>query len=130
MKEYIRNNEGLRLFPYLCPAGHLTIGYGINLDEGITPEEAAFLFESRFKRAYQAARELVPGFDDLSEARQTVLVDMAYNLGKAGLWKFQKMLAAIKEGDFERAAAELADSLYYNQVPTRARKNREMLRNG
>lgn len=39
-KDLIRD-EGLRLKPYHCTAGKLTIGYGRNLDDnGISEEEA------------------------------------------------------------------------------------------
>lgn len=45
--ELIKLHEGLRLKPYKCPAGKLTIGYGLNLDGGITKEEAEILLSYR-----------------------------------------------------------------------------------
>ena len=44
-------HEGLRLKPYHCPAGKLTIGVGRNLeDKGITEKEAILLLEYDEKR--------------------------------------------------------------------------------
>ena len=40
------------------------------------------------------------------------------------------MLAALEKQDFEKAAAELMDSRYAKQVPTRARENRDVLLTG
>jgi len=62
--------------------------------------------------------------------RQAVLVDMAFNLGRAGLASFQKMRAALALGDFERAAAEMLDSLWARQVGRRARELAEMMQTG
>ena len=40
-------HEGLRLTPYRCPAGRLTIGVGRNLEEkGISEQEAMVLLEN------------------------------------------------------------------------------------
>jgi len=50
--DQITTHEGLRLKPYHCPAGKLTIGIGRNLeDKGITEKEALMLLENeRFAR--------------------------------------------------------------------------------
>lgn len=130
-KDYIKKNEGLRLFPYRCPSGHLTIGYGRNLDgRGITREEAEILFEDDFRAAESAVRDLVPAFDILSEGRRSALVDMAFNLGKRGFQGFKRMLEAIRVGNFELAASEIENSLYYWQLPDRAKRNQGLIRNG
>ena len=39
--------EGMKLKPYRCPAGKLTIGVGRNLeDKGLSNEEALFLLQN------------------------------------------------------------------------------------
>jgi lysozyme len=46
MIRQLTTHEGLRLKPYLCPAGKLTIGIGRNLEgKGITKQEAIMLLE-------------------------------------------------------------------------------------
>jgi lysozyme len=47
MIRQLTTHEGLRLKPYLCPAGKLTIGIGRNLEgKGITKQEAIMLLEN------------------------------------------------------------------------------------
>jgi len=131
IKQMLKRHEGLRLKPYRDTVGKLTIGYGRNLeDDGISLEEAELMLENDLDRAVKAARDVVAGFDELDEVRQAVLVDMAFNLGRAGLASFQKMRAALALGDFERAAAEMLDSLWARQVGRRARELAEMIRTG
>jgi GH24 family phage-related lysozyme (muramidase) len=51
-------------------------------------------------------RRLCPGFDRYPHPAQRALVDMAYNLGVAGLGRFSNMLDACERGDFAAAAGE------------------------
>jgi GH24 family phage-related lysozyme (muramidase) len=82
-EEYIQRNEGLRLKPYECSVGKLTIGYGRNIeDNGITEEEANIKFEHDLKIVADELREIFQSFDDLSYNRKKCLMDMCFNLGK------------------------------------------------
>ena len=71
-------------------------------------------------RAVDAARGNVENFDDLSDNRQAAITDMAFNLGSAGLGKFENMIDAVESGDFEKAADEMSDSKWAGQVGDRA----------
>lgn len=124
----IKEHEGKRLMPYSCSEGKMTIGYGRNLtDVGISESEAETLFENDLDRAYGIASQYVY-FDELDPARQAALMDMAFQLGVAGLAGFKKMHRALAEGNFELAAAEALDSLWANQTPSRAEKIAGILR--
>lgn len=124
-------HEGLRLKPYRCPAGYLTIGVGRNLEaRGISREEAMVLLENDIAEAEAAARGFFPAFDRLEEPRQAVLVDMAFNLGAVRLGGFRRFWAALERGDFEQAAREMLDSKWAKQVGPRARRLAEMMRRG
>jgi len=124
-------HEGLRLKPYRCPAGYLTIGVGRNLEaRGISREEAMVLLENDIAEAEAAARGFFPAFDRLEEPRQAVLVDMAFNLGAVRLGGFRRFRAALERGDFEQAAREMLDSKWAEQVGPRARRLAEMMRRG
>ena len=130
-KLLVKRHEGLRLKPYKDTVGKLTIGYGRNLEDvGITLEEAELMLEHDLDRALKDAREVIAGFDELDEVRQAVLVDMAFNLGRAGLAGFRNMRAALALGDFERAADEMLDSLWARQVGRRAQELADMMRSG
>ena len=51
----------------------------------------------------------IRGYDALPDGVKMALLDMAYNLGPAGLLKgYPKMLSAVETGDWAQAAAECA----------------------
>lgn len=141
-------HEGIRLQPYRCPRGFLTIGVGRNLQtnplsreeikilgrrdlsSGITRQEAFFLLRGDIRRTLEKCRKEIPFFDNLDDERQYVLVDMAFNMGIGGLLKFQKMLAFIGVGNYRQAAAELLSSRYARQVRIRAERLAQTLQSG
>ena len=121
-------HEGFREKPYRCTAGKLTVGYGRNLDDrGITREEGAILLANDLELSEAILRDRVSCFDDLSEVRQAVLIDMCLNLGWPRLSGFRKFLAALEEGSYSRAAAEMMNSLWARQVGRRAIRLADMM---
>ncbi len=69
------------------------------------------------------------GFDLLPEVVQLALVDMRFNLGPGRFRHFKKMIAAVKDQDFGKAAAEMKDSRWYQQVGLRAKTLVNMMTN-
>jgi len=129
--ELTESFEGLKLKPYMCPAGKLTIGYGHNLDDnGITQEVAEILLKTDLAHARMEVTAKLPFIGKLSEARQFVLVDMCFNMGISRLMTFKKMLAALERGDYKTAAKEMLDSRWAFQVKNRAVKLAEMMKTG
>lgn len=127
----VRLNEGLRLKPYHCTAGKLTIGYGRNLEDvGITAEEAEMLLYNDLAAADRDLKRALPWVASLDAARQEALLDMAFNLGISRLLRFKKMLAALQEKDWEGAANQCLDSTYARQVGARAHRNAHALKHG
>lgn len=151
-------HEGLRLEPYICPAGYWTIGVGRNLESkgltgaeqkfifgrddyskqeviellkkrGITKDEALFLLANDIDDAVADLRSFV-WYEDLDPIRKKVVIDMRYNLGPTRFRQFRRMIAALAAGDYMRAADEMVDSAWYHQVGTRARRLVEMMRTG
>jgi lysozyme len=86
------------------------------------------LLDNDIERFTHELRSSLPEFDSLSESRQQVLIDMAFNMGTHGLLGFQRMLSAIKEGDFDNAAEEMLDSRWASQVGDRAKRLARMMR--
>lgn len=128
--EQLIMHEGLKLRPYKCSAGKLTIGIGRNLeDRGITKEEAIYLAKNDIQGVEQALA-LNHWYATLDPIRQKVIIDMAFNMGINGLLKFKKMILAIERRDFVKAADEMLDSLWAEQVGVRAKRLAEMMRNG
>lgn len=124
-----KKHEGLRLKPYECTAGKLTIGYGRNIEDvGISKAEAEQMLASDLEQSEKDARSLIPNFDDIGQARQDALIEMAFNLGRTRLSKFRKMIKAIKERKFIIAEMEALDSRWAKQVGKRAQRLAEQLR--
>ena len=121
LKEQLVRHEGLRLTVYDCPAGYKTIGVGRNLEgKGITEEEALYLLENDINYFTEQLRDNLDWFDDIPEEKQQILVNMAFNLGVAGLMNFKNMLSAVEEGRWSDASTEMLDSKWADQVGTRA----------
>ena len=59
----------------------------------------------------------------MNDARRAVLIDIAYEIGGAGLAGFPKMLQAFRDQQWAAAAAELKNSLLFTQVPLREQRN-------
>lgn len=126
----LKLDEGFREKPYLDTMGHLTIGYGINLENGITEREASMILEERVRKIRTRLPFTIKFFKNLSPTRQDVLINMAYNLGISGLLKFKKMLQALEEKHYEKAAKEMLDSLWAIQVGKRADQLAYQMRHG
>ena len=110
-----------------------TVGHGFI--HGVTPDTRISL-EQSFKRleveVIQHARgldDLFPGWRDRPLFLQTVLVDMIYNLGKAGLGGFKNTLRYMKEANYPQAATNMERSLWYRQTGSRAREDVARIRN-
>lgn len=118
-----------RHYPYRCPAEKLTIGFGRNLeDRGISEGEAHFMLVNDVQDAVRYLSDTYTWYLQLSDCRQVVLTDMCFNLGETKFRAFRKMLAALKLGDYERAADEMVDSRWYKQTKTRAKRLVKMMR--
>jgi lysozyme len=125
LNEQLIRHEGMRLKPYRCPAGKLTVGVGRNIeDRGITEAEAMVMLENDIAGARADVDMLLEQFQidkwRLNQARQDALINMAFNIGRRQLSGFKKMFAAIKDGNFDLAAAEMLDSKYAADVGQRA----------
>jgi len=128
--DQIIEHEGLKLKPYHCPAGKLTIGVGRNLeDKGISQKEAVFLLKNDIDECIADLEGLFKEkFDSFPEQVKMVLIDMRFNLGATGFRSFRKMIKAVNESDFDKASKEMKDSNWYSQVGKRAETLVEMMK--
>ena len=130
IQEQLVLHEGLKLKPYRCTAGKLTIGVGRNLDDkGLSKAESLLLLDNDIAEVEDA----IKGYDwvqRLDPIRRKVIVDMAFNLGVSGLRGFRRMIAALEQGDYEQAHTEMMDSKWFLQVKTRGIRLVEMMRTG
>jgi lysozyme len=119
--DQLKRDEGLRLTPYRCTAGKLTIGYGRNLEDvGISKEEAEFLLASDAAKAQIGVAKALPWFSKMTLPRQAVFVNMAFNLGLSGFLKFKTMIGHAERGEYAEAAKAMLDSKWAEQTGQRA----------
>lgn len=127
----LKRDEGVRLKPYRCTAGKLSIGVGRNLDDvGITESEAEYMLRTDVARSMSDLDRFFPWWRRMSEPRQRALCNMAFNMGIGTLAKFRKMLAALERGDYEDAAREALSSAWATQVGARSQRIAAMIREG
>lgn len=133
--EILKVNEGLRLTPYHCSAGKLTIGYGHATKEVVpglkwTKEHAEHVLLNDVRNIAADLDWHLSWWRWLSDTRQEALCDMCFNLGIARLKGFQKMLNALQRGQWQEAALQCLDSRYARQVGNRAKRNAFVFEHG
>jgi len=133
LSDRLKQKEGLRLKPYQDSVGVLTIGYGHNLQRGISQEVAEMVFAEDLYDAIRDAWKL-PFFHRLDDVRKAALVEMVFNMGLPRLQTFKQMLGALAGAEYDRAAVEALDSKWARQVGDqkwqRAWEVAEMFRSG
>jgi len=87
------------------PQGNLTIAVGVNLEVGLDNEEIDWLSRRRIGKLENALASY-QWYRGLDPARQSVLLDIAFNQGVGGLLHYPHMLAAIQQQDWKQAAIE------------------------
>ncbi len=131
LKARLSLDEGRRKKPYQCSAGKLTIGVGRNLeDRGLLDDEIDLLLSNDIRDSIGDCHRLVRSFDQLSDVRQEVLVNMMFNLGYARLAGFKKFLGALSRSDWTEAANQMLDSKWADQVGNRADRLAKAMRTG
>lgn len=133
--EQLRSDEGEKLYCYQDSLGYFTIGVGILIDSrkggGLRQEESDFILANRLKLAELALREKLPWFDKLDRVRQAALLNMAHQLGIAGVMGFPKMLDALRDERWAEAEFQALDSKWAKeQTPARARRVAHQLATG
>lgn len=123
LAKQLLNDEGLRLKPYRCTAGKLTIGVGRNLDDrGITEAEALVLLQNDINAFWGQLVVSLPWVTTAPEPVQEALLNMCFNLGLGGLLTFKQTLALIQAGNYAEAADAMLASKWAGQVGARAER--------
>ena len=133
----LKRDEGERLYVYddatgkpivkgSVVKGYPTVGIGILLDKdkggGLRPEESEFIFRNRLKLLDAELTARLPWISKLDPARKGVLINMAFQMGVAGLLGFKNTLALIQEGKYQEAARAVLQSKWATQTPARAQR--------
>ena len=99
-------------------------------DNGLTEEEAYYLCMNDIAIVEKELLDSKPVVNQLTDVRQMVLVDMAFNMGVPRLKLFKNMWLAIEKVNYPLACAEMLDSKWANQVGKRAVRLSEAMKNG
>jgi lysozyme len=100
--------EGLRLAPYRCPAGVLTVGYGSTQPSptgSITLAEAERRLDGDLVSAYRAAISTSPALANVPLAAAAI-TDFVFNLG-SGRYRGSTLRKRIDARDFRAAAVQI-----------------------
>jgi lysozyme len=135
LREQIQRDEGgYQRFAYQDTKTYWTIGFGRCIDrrkgKGISLGEAEFMLDNDIRDFTAEVLAALPWATTLDEPRRAVLVNMALNMGTAGLLGFPRMLAAMGIGDWYTAAAHLMDSDAARDAALRYERLAEQLRSG
>lgn len=128
-------DEGEVLHCYLDSLGYQTIGVGRLIDQrrggGISPDESRYLLRNDIYSKSAECDRRFPWFIALDDARQGVIVCMAFQLGTNGVAKFKRMIEAIEDRDYDEAARQMLDSKWAKEhTPERARRMANIMRSG
>ncbi len=133
LREEIAEDEGCKFEVYLDHLGLPTFGIGALIKDG-DPEcgqpVGTPVDEDRVRQRFNLdiavtiddCRALYDDFDDLPEECQHIIANMMFNMGRPRLSKFKGMKAGVDARDWNRAADEMVDSRWYDQVTNRAKR--------
>jgi lysozyme len=92
---------------------------------------ADLLLSNDIGRTARDLGRLVPWWEEVEpDARRAVLLDMAFNMGAAGLARFKTTLQNVRSGMFHAAADSMLRSKWAAQVKGRARRLARIMRTG
>lgn len=134
LAQQLRRDEGTKPSAYQDHLGFWTIGVGRLIDArkggGLRPDEIEYLLANDIKDRARALLAALPWFGALDDARQGVLLNMAFQLGTAGLLAFKNTLEQVRLGQYKRAAEMMLQSKWATQTPERAARLAKQMETG
>ena len=110
----VPKNDPGRAFPYICPAGYHTIGFGHLCERDhppITEAEAEAYLAADLMIALTATLRYCPMLATEPEGRLAAIVDFTFNLG-AGRLQTSTLRRRINQRDWPSAGQELSRWVY------------------
>jgi lysozyme len=134
IEDLLKREEGFEPSAYQDQYGYWTIGYGKLIDKrkggGITKEQALSILRDDIKAKRQELEKELPWISGIDQVRQTVVLAMAFQMGVDGVLKFKNTLAALRAGDYAKAAQGIRGSLWAQQTPGRAERMAKAIESG
>jgi GH24 family phage-related lysozyme (muramidase) len=140
LRKQLEIDEGVKYEVYKDHLGYPTFGIGhLILDSdaehgqdtgtAVSEERVAEAFEADLISVLSDCESLYGDFGDLPEDAQEIIANMIFNMGRPRLSKFKGMKRGVDARDWNAAADEMVDSAWYRQVPNRAKRLVERMRN-
>jgi lysozyme len=110
----VPKNDPGRAYPYICPAGYWTIGYGhlcSPTHPPITVSEGEVYLASDLQTALAATLRYCPVLVNEPEGRLAAIVDFTFNLG-AGRLQTSTLRRRVNQRDWAAAKRELSRWIY------------------
>ena len=129
IEEWIKKCEGLKLHPYVDTTGHLTVGWGRCLQNGIRLDEAELMFQNDLKQTISELEKCLWYVSQPSGVK-SALINMNFNLGITKLLEFHDMIRALEEKNYTKAAQAALNSVWAKQIGKRAKDIAVMISSG
>lgn len=150
------SDEGLKLFPYICPSGKNTVGVGKNIDDnpltlteliylgikerkpedvlnklkqsGITKGDAIYLLENDIENVEKQLINNFSWYEAAPEEVQRAIANLCFNIGISRLLQFKNTLLFLKRKQYEEASVEILKSKWSTQVGLRSKRISELIK--
>ena len=140
LKEELTLDEGCEFKLYNDHLGYKTFGIGhlvtkndleyeMEIGDEVSEDRVNECFVNDVEKVIEDCLILYDNFYDLPEEVQLIIANMMFNLGRPRLSKFKGMKFGVDNQDWNKAADEMVDSKWYEQVPNRAKRLVERMRN-
>ena len=140
LKEELTLDEGCEFKLYTDHLGYKTFGVGhlvtkddpeyeMEIGEEVSEDRVNECFIKDIEKVIEDCHILYSYFNELPEDAQLIIANMMFNLGRPRLTKFKKMKEAVNDANWLEAAIQMEDSRWYKQVPNRAERLCERMRN-
>ena len=125
----VKKHEGYRNKVYLDTLGKRTVGVGHLCVEDFWEDDKEYeekflmtILEHDLQTAIKGAKDLMSenGCNDIDEIAEELIIEMIFQLGKAGVSKFRNMWKHLSAFEYSSAASEMLDSRWAKQTPNRA----------
>lgn len=145
-------DEGCKQYSYKDTRGNVTVGFGFNMDDAssraqwgkadvhenfdlvynksvpISMESAWSLLTVCIKNCEDELRSILHDYESMPQDVQYALINLIFNLGMHKFLTFDTFLNRIRVNNFEGAAKDLEGTLWYKEVPNRAKRVCSLLR--
>ena len=140
LKQELTEDEGCKYEIYLDHLGYKTFGIGhlckatdpendLEVGSEVSKDRVDECFLEDIEKVIEDCTILYDNFFTLPDDAQLIIANMMFNLGRTRLTKFKLMKEAVDDANWIEAGIQMEDSKWAKQVPNRAERLCERMRN-